>query len=58
MSLAPALLTQHAAQRLMGSLAGRRGGGGGGWGGGGGVCACVRAYGPGGQAKRNFVNAE
>lgn len=39
MSLAPALLTQHAAQRLMGSLAGRRGGGEGG----GGVRVCVRA---------------
>lgn len=40
MSLAPALLTQHAAQRLMGSLAGRRSGGVGGWevAGGGGVC--------------------
>lgn len=38
MSLAPALLTQHAAQRLMGSLAGRRGGGVGG----GGLRASVR----------------
>lgn len=53
MSLAPALLTQRAAQRLMGSLAGRRGGGGGG-----GVRASVRTDGPSGQAKRNFVNAE
>lgn len=50
MSLAPALLTQHAAQRLMGSLAGRRGGG---WGGGVEV-ACVRTD----PAVRNFVNAE
>lgn len=51
MSLAPALLTQHAAQRLMGSLAGRRGGGAG-WGGWG--VACVRTD----PAVRNFVNAE
>lgn len=54
MSLAPALFTQHAAQRLMGSLAGRRGGGGGGVG----VRACVYVHGPSGQAKGNFVNAE
>lgn len=54
MSLAPALLTRHAAQRLMeASLADR------GLGGGGGRCrACVCAHGPGFQAKRNFVNAE